>query len=192
MDEEKLVVPLQTPFGKVLIRWHNGKLQRIILSDPVGWVKRTEPNLQLSEATGLRLTQPTGLHLAAFPVPDKKLAELIDVLTRYFSGEAVGISVPLKFSGHTDFQRDVWRVATEIRYGEVRTYGWVAARLGRAKTARAVGGALAQNPFPVVIPCHRVVRTDGGLGGFSAGLEWKKALLQLEGTCLRWNKRSAK
>ncbi len=171
MDEEKLVVPLATPFGEILIRWYNGKLEEITLSE---------------------FPPPTRVRLAPFPVPDKQLAELIDVLTRYFSGEAVGISVPLKFSGHTDFQRDVWRVATEIRYGEVRTYGWVAARLGRAKTARAVGGALAQNPFPVVIPCHRVVSADGSLGGFSAGLEWKKALLQLEGTCLKWNKKSAK
>ncbi len=174
-----------------MIRWYNGKLQQIILSDLVGWVKRSEPNLQLSEATGLRLIQPTGLHLAPFPVPDKQLAELIDVLTRYFSGKAVRISVPLELSGHTDFQRDVWRVASEIPYGEVRTYGWIAARLGRPKTARAVGGALAQNPFPLVVPCHRVVRTDGSLGGFSAGLEWKKALLKLEGTCLKWNKKSA-
>jgi methylated-DNA-[protein]-cysteine S-methyltransferase len=189
MDEEKLVVPLATPFGEILIRWYNGKLEQITLSNLVGWVERSEPNLQLNEATGLRLTQPTGIRLAPFPVSDRRLAALIDVLAAYFSGEAIEISVPLKLSGHTDFQRDVWRVATEIPYGEVRTYGWVAARLGRPKTARAVGGALAQNPFPVVVPCHRVVRTDGSLGGFSAGLEWKKALLQLEGTCLRWNKK---
>ena len=166
-----MAVPLATPLGRILIRWYNGKLEQITLSD---------------------FTPTTQVRLAPFPVSDRQLAELIDVLTRYFSGEAVGISVSLKLSGHTDFHRDVWRVAAEIPYGEVRTYGWVAARLGRPKTARAVGGALAQNPFPLVVPCHRVVRTDGSLGGFSAGLEWKKALLQLEGTCFRWNKKSAK
>ena len=168
MRSGKLVVPLTTPFGEILIRWYNGKLEQITLSE---------------------FTPTTQVHLAPFPLPDRRLAALIDVLAAYFSGEAVEICVPLKLSGHPDFQRDVWRVTSEIPYGEVRTYGWVAARLGRPKTARAVGGALAQNPFPVVVPCHRVVRTDGSLGGFSAGLEWKKALLQLEGTCLRWNKK---
>ncbi len=166
-----MVVPFGTPFGEILIRWHNGKLEGITLSE-----------FKLADQ----------LLFAPFPVTDRQLAGLIDALTAYFSREPVRISAPLELSEHTDFQKDVWGVVSEIPYGEVRTYGWVAAQLGRSKAARAVGRALAENPFPIVVPCHRIVRGDGSLGGFSAGIAWKKALLQLEGIGHKWNKKSEK
>ncbi len=81
----------------------------------------------------------------------------------------------------TPFQRAVWRVLQTIPYGEVRTYQWVAKKIGRPKAVRAVGNACGANPLPVIIPCHRVIASDGSLGGFSGGLRRKKRLLKREG-----------
>jgi O-6-methylguanine DNA methyltransferase len=81
----------------------------------------------------------------------------------------------------TDFQRAVWRELKKIPRGQTRTYGEIARRIGRAGTARAVGSACGANPVPLFIPCHRAVAANGCLGGFSAGLPWKKLLLGLEG-----------
>jgi methylated-DNA-[protein]-cysteine S-methyltransferase len=80
----------------------------------------------------------------------------------------------------TKFQKKVYGVVKKIPSGEVRTYGWVAKRIGNPKAARAVGNALNKNPFPIIVPCHRVVAKDG-LGGFAKGLKAKKRLLRSEG-----------
>jgi O-6-methylguanine DNA methyltransferase len=71
-----------------------------------------------------------------------------------------------------------------VPYGEVRTYGWLAEKIGEPRAARGVGSALRGNPIPLVVPCHRIVAEGGGLGGFRAGLDWKRALLELEGVRL--------
>ena len=78
------------------------------------------------------------------------------------------------------FAVEVLEIVSRIPWGERRSYGWVAARTCRPSSARAVGGALGRNPVPILIPCHRVIRQDRSLGGFSAGLRWKDYLLQLE------------
>ena len=74
----------------------------------------------------------------------------------------------------------MWRTTRKIPYGQVRTYAWVAERIGEPNSARAVGGALGKNPVPIFIPCHRVVGSHGSLGGFGAGLNVKERLLALE------------
>jgi methylated-DNA-[protein]-cysteine S-methyltransferase len=99
---------------------------------------------------------------------------------RYFAGGRVAFRFPLASGRGTPFQRAVWRALRRIPYGEVRTYGWVARAIGRPGAARAVGGACGANPWPIVVPCHRVVASNG-LGGYSAGLEWKRLLLGIEG-----------
>ena len=73
----------------------------------------------------------------------------------------------LDLRGHTEFERDVWRKALDIPRGEVRPYGWIAAEIGRPRAVRAVGTALGHNPVPLIVPCHRVVRTDGSIGQYS-------------------------
>lgn len=80
------------------------------------------------------------------------------------------------------FSQSVWRVCAEIPAGETRTYGWIARRIGKPGAARAVGRALGANPFAPVIPCHRVVRSDGSLGGYSGpgGIQTKEKLIQKE------------
>ena len=83
--------------------------------------------------------------------------------------------------GGTPFQRQVWEALTAIPYGETRTYGEVAAAIGRPRAVRAVGQADHRNPLPILIPCHRVVGADGSLTGYAGGLALKRALLALEG-----------
>ncbi|MCZ6626311.1 MAG: MGMT family protein [Deltaproteobacteria bacterium] len=89
-------------------------------------------------------------------------------------------STPCDLGGLPPFTRAVLRITAQIPYGEVRSYRWVAQRLGKPNATRAVGNALARNPIPIIIPCHRVVRSDGTLGGFALGRDWKKGLLDLE------------
>ncbi|MGA4577729.1 methylated-DNA--[protein]-cysteine S-methyltransferase [Limisphaera sp. VF-2] len=88
---------------------------------------------------------------------------------------------PLDWTGHPVFHQRVWQALQAIPRGEVRTYGQVARALGKPGAARAVGQACAANPIPLLVPCHRVVRAGGGLGGFSAGPVWKQLLLAMEG-----------
>lgn len=78
------------------------------------------------------------------------------------------------------FTRKVYRVVLSIPLGETRTYKWVARKIGKPKAARAVGQALKKNPYPLIIPCHRVVASDGKLGGYSRGVGKKRALIDLE------------
>jgi methylated-DNA-[protein]-cysteine S-methyltransferase len=105
-----------------------------------------------------------------------------DALRRYFAGEAVEFHVPLDWSGRSRFEVDVWEVCRRIKYGQTRSYKELAERVGRPGGARAVGMAMRHNPCPIVVPCHRVLRSDGSLGGFSSpgGVASKRALLQME------------
>lgn len=100
-------------------------------------------------------------------------------LQRYFGGEAVAFPDELDYADATAFQQAVWQATRSIPHGSTRTYGWVAARIGRPHASRAVGRALGRNPIAIVVPCHRVV-AGGGLGGFGGGIALKKRLLDLE------------
>jgi methylated-DNA-[protein]-cysteine S-methyltransferase len=106
---------------------------------------------------------------------------LRDELLGYFAGTRTLFSIPLSDGGATAFQRAVWDALRAIPYGETRSYGDVARAIGQPGAARAVGAACGANPLPIVVPCHRVIAADGSLGGYSAGLKWKRALLRLEG-----------
>jgi methylated-DNA-[protein]-cysteine S-methyltransferase len=101
-------------------------------------------------------------------------------LAEYFAGARTFFSVPVDLSNVPSFERAALELASQIPYGEVRSYKWIAEQLGKPDAARAVGGAMAGNPVPLRVPCHRVVKTDGGLGGYSFGLLQKEALLNLE------------
>ncbi|HIE17827.1 MAG TPA: MGMT family protein [Dehalococcoidia bacterium] len=103
----------------------------------------------------------------------------------YLEGEAVDFSDKLDFSGSTSLQQSVWHVTRTIPYGETRSYGWVSNQLDLPGAARAIGRALSNNPLPIVVPCHRVITSDGSLGGFAFGLEFKEFLLRLEGCSWR-------
>lgn len=104
-------------------------------------------------------------------------------LAEYLAGGRSSFTVPVDLSGLTEFQRAVLAVTREIAFGEVRSYRWIAQRIGRPRAVRAVGTALGDNPVPILIPCHRVIRSDGrSLGGYTFGLRVKEELLALERT----------
>ncbi len=112
---------------------------------------------------------------------DKVLANVRKGLLDYFNGCPVRFKVPLDLSIGTQFQRKVWRKVREIPYGELRSYKWVARSIGRAHASRAVGNAVGRNPVAPIVPCHRVICSDGSLGGYTSGITIKKRLLNLEG-----------
>ena len=109
----------------------------------------------------------------------EEFESLIRDLERYFSGEPVSFNHPYQVSG-TEFQRRVWEEVRKIPYGEVRSYGWIAGRVGRPRAWRAVANALKNNPLVLVIPCHRVVRSDGKVAGSGFGKRVREYLLRLE------------
>ena len=100
-------------------------------------------------------------------------------LEEYFSGKRQHFDLPLA-AGGTAFQQEVWRALAGIPFGELRSYRDIAERIGNRKAVRAVGAANGRNPLPIVVPCHRVVGSDGRLTGFAGGLGVKQKLLALE------------
>jgi methylated-DNA-[protein]-cysteine S-methyltransferase len=110
---------------------------------------------------------------------DTVVSEAIDQLRAYFAGELQEFDLPLAPVG-TPFQKEVWQALLEIPYGQTISYGELADRLGKPNAARAVGAANGQNPVAIVIPCHRVIGSDGSLTGYASGVDIKAALLGLE------------
>lgn len=115
-------------------------------------------------------------------------------LDLYFSGKEPDFTVPLRFIG-TDFQKEVWEMLCSIPYGQTATYGEIAGKLAKRRgkqsmSAQAVGGAVGHNRISILVPCHRVVGSDGSLTGYAGGIEKKRRLLALEkkGICLREGK----
>ena len=108
------------------------------------------------------------------------LRQLKIELAEYFAGKRTQFDVPVAFKG-TEFQQSVWTALQTIGRSETTSYGALAAAIGRPKAVRAVGTAVGRNPLCIVVPCHRVLASDGSLGGYVAGLERKRHLLTLEG-----------
>lgn len=108
-------------------------------------------------------------------------------LDRYLRGERIDFNVDIDISEMGTFTRNVLFELRKIPYGELRSYLWIGKRLGYRNAARAVGQAVKRNPIPLIIPCHRIIREDGSIGGFSLGIPIKEKLLTLEGIVLkRW------
>ncbi|MBI2876384.1 MAG: methylated-DNA--[protein]-cysteine S-methyltransferase [Candidatus Tectomicrobia bacterium] len=125
----------------------------------------------------LRLEREFGLPAVRDEAPCK---DLVDWLSRYLAGDPGRFEGKLDLGRGTDFQRRVWEEVWRIPYGEVRSYGWIAERVGSPNGQRAVGQANGANPIPLAIPCHRVIRSDGQLGGYTCGLGLKERLLARE------------
>lgn len=124
--------------------------------------------------------------LARLVKEPRAVAQMLAQLRDYFSGRRASFDLPVDLSLLTPFQRSVLDTACRIAPGQVWSYQRVAEEMGRPKSSRPVGQALARNPVPIVIPCHRVIASDGSLGGYSggAGLPAKRWLLRLEGAAL--------
>lgn len=111
---------------------------------------------------------------------DPKLDKIKRKLQQYFTGQRVLFDEALDLGEATAFQRRVWLVVRDIPYGETRSYSQIARQIGSPKAARAVGQAMAANPLPIIVPCHRVIGNTGDLRGFGGGLELKRRLLEME------------
>ncbi len=118
----------------------------------------------------------------------EKAGEAVAQLRAYLDGRRTTFDLPLDLRMARDFQRQVLMAALKIPRGSVATYGQIAQRIGRPRAARAVGQALGHNPLPIIIPCHRVLASDGSLGGYSGrdGIKTKARLLELEGVRYEW------
>jgi len=118
-------------------------------------------------------------------IPRKIPSGVDSLIIKLYLGKKENVDLSLlNLSKLTDFSTKVLKQTCKIPRGKVATYSVLAAKLGTPRAARAVGTALANNPFPIIIPCHRVVRADGGLGGFGGGLKMKRELLDREGVAL--------
>ncbi|HAP00257.1 MAG TPA: cysteine methyltransferase [Fibrobacteres bacterium] len=149
--------------------------QTALINSPIGSLRLTSDEKGLTWVDFLRSKRTTpSKYAASFRLQEKALK---DFFTK-------GKSLP-KFSfgdrGGTEFQRKVWREIEKIPLGKTRTYADIAKAIGKPGASRAVGSACGANPIPLFVPCHRVVASNGGLGGFSGGLDIKKKLLRLEG-----------
>jgi methylated-DNA-[protein]-cysteine S-methyltransferase len=161
------VTACQTSLGWVGIAWTAKGLAAVALPQPT----ESAALSQLPGGHGLALEPPLGLDVAA----------LAGKLRRYFEGETVVFDEPLDATLGTGFQKRVWAITRAIPRGQTRTYGEIAREAGSPGAARAVGQAMARNPWPIVVPCHRVVGSDGSLTGFGGGVAMKQQMLALEG-----------
>lgn len=109
-----------------------------------------------------------------------RLAPFVTAIQAYWTGQTTNWSVPIDLIGGTDLQRQVWTALQTIPYGQTRDYGQIAQQIGRPTAIRAVASAIGRNPLLLLIPCHRVLRKDGALGGYRGGLALKRQLLELE------------
>lgn len=156
--------PIESPVGRLWVAW-NGR--------GVAAVEAAES----AEDFAARHAARTGRRTVPGELPGRLLA----AINRRLDGDRRA-RIPLDLRGHTEFEQAVWLKALQIPRGEVRPYGWVAAEIGRPKAVRAVGTALGHNPVPLIVPCHRVVRTDGTVGQYSlGGAENKRRILAFEG-----------
>jgi methylated-DNA-[protein]-cysteine S-methyltransferase len=150
---------IESPVGKLKLVASSNALVAVL------W-PREQPNRVKLDAATLDLQQPI-------------LLETERQLTEYFSGERTEFDLPLQPAG-SEFQKKVWRALRDIPFGQTRSYLDLARAVGSSKGARAVGAANGKNPLSIIVPCHRVVGSDGSLTGFAGGIETKAALLALE------------
>lgn len=152
MQTEKFLTLLKTPLGWLQLEATEKALTRVrILAQ--------KPKLKIQENAILKETKSQ--------------------LVQYFEGTRAKFSLPLEAVG-TDFQKKVWNNLAKVPFGKLKSYRELAEAVGNAKAFRAVGTALGKNPLPIIVPCHRIVNSGKGLGGFTGGLHLKKKLLKHE------------
>lgn len=165
---------LATWLGPVTVTVEQGRIVRLALSD---LSDRSCPS-----TVGRAFPGPPSSRKAGAPADAHLLGELCEALRRYFRGESADFSrFELDLSKLPHFRRRVLLACRKIPRGKTASYAELARRVGSPRAARAVGQAMARNPIPIIIPCHRVIAADGSLGGYGGGLQVKRALLKLEG-----------
>lgn len=101
-------------------------------------------------------------------------------LSEYFCGKRKEFTIPIQFITGTEFQKKVWKALTAIKYGETASYKDIACAVGNIKSCRAVGSANSKNPISIIVPCHRIINSDGSINGYAGGVEKKRKLLNME------------
>jgi O-6-methylguanine DNA methyltransferase len=170
MNHELVELPVMTADGIFLAHYSEKGLAR----------------LDFPNANGLVAPKPgrSGRAVASKQIPLQILRWhriTTAALKQVLSGRAAKNLPPLDWTGKTEFQQAVWRAMLKLGPGKTRSYGEMAAAIGRPKAIRAVGGACGANPVPVLVPCHRILAANKKLGGFGGGLDWKRRLLAREG-----------
>lgn len=161
-------IPLFEPFtGETYYQWYNSPIGKLLITGNQSAIatitfpiKEAVPAIQWTHST-------------------TQFKEVCKQLDHYFTGSLKRFDLPLSPEG-TNFQQSVWDQLLKIPYGQTTSYGIIAKKLGNSKAMRAVGSANGRNPIPVIIPCHRVIGSDGSLTGFGGGLPTKSYLLDLE------------
>lgn len=164
MKKELISTIFEAPIGRLQLIAERGKLIRILL-----------PNSNDRSIDDVQIVKSAP--------DDSSFKGVVDFLSQYFKGEKFvwhGMDIP----DGSVFFRKVWKAAAEIPSGETISYSELARRAGNPKAARAAGSAMAKNPLPILIPCHRVIAADGSLGGYGGGLDMKRWLLRHEGVRL--------
>ena len=147
----------KTPIGELLLTGKKGYLERI-------YFPKTASQTVIEER---------------WELTEEPFADVLQQLKEYFAGRLQKFNVKINLRG-TDFQLRVWRELQQIPYGQTASYGEIAKRINSPKACRAVGGANNKNPVPIIVPCHRIIGSDGSLTGFGGGLELKRNLLRRE------------
>jgi len=151
-----------------------------LLDTPIGSLRLVSDGAAL---TKIEFPQQHSTSSDEIETTDPVLSVCATQLTEYFAGQRQAFSLPLN-AGGTIFQNEVWSALTDIPFGELRSYSDIACAIGRPNAVRAVGAANGRNPLPIIVPCHRVIGSNGSLTGFAGGIPLKTKLLQLEGMLL--------
>ena len=159
---------IETRIGWIGLAWNSRGL--VALNLPRSTRGRARRDLQREYPDGI--------------VREQAPSEMLRELREYAEGRRRAFDLPLDWSSIKPFQRAVLQAASTIPFGETRSYRWIAHQIGNPKAVRAVGQALGANPIPIILPCHRVISSNGGLGGYGGGLPLKVKLLKLEGATL--------
>jgi len=162
---------VKTEVGNIAILWSKqrteSKIIEIILPKfSLGFIKKKYPDISSGR--------------------NREIDRVASEISKYISGKDVRFTTKLlDLERLKNFQKKVLKLTIKIPKGSITTYGSIAKKLGIIRGARAVGQALANNPFPIIIPCHRVIRSDGSIGGFGDNIELKRKLLRIEGVCIK-------
>jgi len=175
MSPKISISSVDSPVGKLGLAATSKGLCRLNLGKGKPWMKR-----EVSRVFGVEPAEGSAILNKA----EKQLDE-------YFAGKRKKFTVPIDFREGTEFQRACWGQLRAIQYGDTRTYKWLAESVGRPRAYRAAGGACGSNPIAIIVPCHRVVGSDGSLTGFGGpgGVKMKRFLLELESSIAEIDKR---
>ncbi len=128
------------------------------------------------DLSGVSFSKPVRIPYRRGVAPQGFIREL----SEFFNGKNHTFSQKIRFLTGTDFEKKVWTALREVPFGETKTYKWMAEKVGHPSATRAVGRALSKNPVPIVLPCHRIIESDGSIGGYSSGVNIKIRLLKME------------